>query len=265
MHLGSANCDRVSFNSFLNSLHNEAHLTDLVLLGDIVDMWRRDASGVFLENMETMQIIKDLQTKMRVHWVAGNHDYHLLKLKNRAPHYRYPFEFVRELEIKEVGLTIRFMHGYEFEYGHELRIMRPTLDILCHFLSDYDGVGEEKLWTYLRRKFWDLHYTVFTQHLERRFRRLPRSLIDGPEERLAENRLEVVEKRAYTEVRGKPDQLLVFGHTHHAFISKSEKLVNTGSWVTESKTHNTYVVLENGKPHLFVYGKGEILERQEIA
>ncbi len=265
VHLGSAKCDRVSFNEFLISLKDDPSLTDLVLLGDIVDMWRRDASGVFLENMETVQIIKDLQVKIRVHWVAGNHDYHLLKLKNRAPHYRYPFEFKRELEIKEVGRTIRFMHGYEFEYGHELRIMRPTLDILCHFLSDYDGVGEEKLWTYLRRKFLDLHYTVFTQHLERRLKRLPRSLNDGPEQRLAENRLEVVEKRAYVEVKGKTDQLLVFGHTHHAFINKSEDLVNTGSWVTESKIHNTYVVLENGKPRLFVYGKGEILERQEMA
>ena len=121
VHLGSAKCDRVSFNEFLISLKDDPSLTDLVLLGDIVDMWRRDASGVFLENMETVQIIKDLQVKIRVHWVAGNHDYHLLKLKNRAPHYRYPFEFKRELEIKEVGRTIRFMHGYEFEYGHELK------------------------------------------------------------------------------------------------------------------------------------------------
>ena len=142
VHLGSANCDRASFNSFLSSLREDVQLTDLVLLGDIVDMWRRDASGVFLENMDTVQLIKDLQGKVRVHWVAGNHDYHLLKLKNRAPHYRYPFEFKRNLEIVDGGRTIKFMHGYEFEYGHELRIMRPSLDIICHFMSDYDGVGK---------------------------------------------------------------------------------------------------------------------------
>ncbi|HEY3421486.1 MAG TPA: UDP-2,3-diacylglucosamine diphosphatase [Methanomassiliicoccales archaeon] len=264
VHLGSASCDRASFNSFLSSLREDPEITDLVLLGDIVDMWRRDASGVFLENMDTIQLIKDLQGKIKVHWVAGNHDYHLLKLKNRAPHYRYPFEFKQELELVDSGRTIRFMHGYEFEYGHELRIIRPSMDILCHFMSDVDGVREEELWTYLRRRFLDLHYTVFTQHLERRLKRRSRSLNDGPEERLAQNRLEVVEKRAHEEVRSKPGQLLVFGHTHHPFISKGEDLVNTGSWVTESKIYKTYVVLEGGRPHLFVYGGGEIMDRQEI-
>jgi UDP-2,3-diacylglucosamine pyrophosphatase LpxH len=236
----------------------------MVLLGDIVDMWRRDASGVFLENMETIQLIKDLQSKAKVHWVAGNHDYHLLKLKNQAPHYHYPFEFTSSLELVNGGRTIKFMHGYEFEYGHELRIIRPSMDILCHFMSDIDGVREEKLWNYLRRKFLDLHYTVFTQHLERRLKRLPRSLNDGPEERLSENRLEVVEKRAYEEVRNKPGQLLVFGHTHHPFVKDGEDMVNTGSWVTDSKVHNTYVVIEDGRPRLFVYGHGEITDRLEL-
>ena len=105
-----------------------------MLLGDIVDMWRRDASGVFLENMETVQIIKDLQVKIRVHWVAGNHDYHLLKLKNRAPHYRYPFEFKRELEIKEVDApsgscmatslsTVMNLRIYEAHSGHPLPLL----------------------------------------------------------------------------------------------------------------------------------------------
>ena len=209
-------------------------MADLVLLGDIVDMWRRDASGVFLENMDTVQIIKDLQKKIILHWVAGNHDYHLLKLKNRALFYHYPFEFRKDLEIVDEGQTIKFMHDYEFEYGRKLRIIRPTLDIICHFMSDYDGVGEEELWTYLRRKCLYLHYTVFTQHMERRLRRQTRSLNDGPEERLADKKLEVVEKRAHEELRSKPDQLPIFGHSHHPFIRVGEDLVNTGSWVTDS-------------------------------
>ncbi len=49
-HLGYENSDKKSFNQFLDSLLNEREVTDLVLLGDVVDMWRRDASGVFLEN-----------------------------------------------------------------------------------------------------------------------------------------------------------------------------------------------------------------------
>jgi UDP-2,3-diacylglucosamine pyrophosphatase LpxH len=264
VHLGSKTCDLDSFNSFLLSLHDDQELTDLVLLGDIVDMWRRDASGVFLESMETIQIIKDLQKKMKVHWVAGNHDYHVLKLKNRAPHYHYPFEFSKTLQMTDGDRTYIFMHGYEFEYGRALRLIRPSMDILCRLMSDVDGIGEEKLWNSIRRKVLDLHYTVFTQRLERRLRRSPRSLNIGPEERLKDKRLEVVEKRAYETVRGKPGQTLIFGHTHHPFILKGEDLVNTGSWVTDSPVHNTYVVLEKGRPHLLVYGGKEIMDRQEI-
>jgi UDP-2,3-diacylglucosamine pyrophosphatase LpxH len=265
VHLGSKTCDLASFNSFLRSLNDDPELNELVLLGDIVDMWRRDASGVFLENMDTIQIIKDLQNKINVHWIAGNHDYHLLRLKNRAPHYRYPFDFKRDLEIVDGGRTIKFMHGYEFEYGHELGFMRPSMEFLCRLMSDFDGIEEEKLFTSLQRKFLDLHYTILTQNLETRLKRSTRSLNDSPQERLKENKLEAVEKRAYGEVRGKPDHLLVFGHTHHPFISKGEDVVNSGSWMTDMPVHNTYVVIQEGRPHLLVYEGKEITERQEIA
>ena len=135
-------------------MYDDKELKELVLLGDIVDMWRRDASGVFLENMDTMEIVKGLQKNIKVDYVAGNHDYHVLKLKNRAPHYRYPFEFSRELEIVDGGRTIIFMHGYEFEYGHEIGLMRPSMEVLCRMMSDYDGVEEEKLWMYCRESSW---------------------------------------------------------------------------------------------------------------
>ena len=52
--------------------------------------------------------------------------------------------------------------------------------------------------------------------------------------------------------------------THHPFINTKEDLVNSGSWVNDASPHNTYVVLEGGKPRLFVFGGGEILKRLEI-
>ena len=70
-----------------------------------------------------------------------------------------------------------------------------------------------------------------------------------------------VEKRACSSV--KPSEILVFGHTHRPFINKKENVVNTGSWVTDSPVHNTFVELANGKPRLFVFDKGEITERVE--
>ena len=77
VHLGYEHSDKASFNRFLDSIQQDAKgTTDLILLGDIVDMWRRDSSGVFLENWDTLKRIMILQNKMRVHYVAGNHDFH---------------------------------------------------------------------------------------------------------------------------------------------------------------------------------------------
>jgi UDP-2,3-diacylglucosamine pyrophosphatase LpxH len=264
VHLGSEKSDKAAFNSFLRSLSGDDRLTDLVLLGDIVDMWRRDASGVFLENMESVEILRDLKTKINVHWIAGNHDYHLLKLKNRAPHYDYPFEFHETLELMDGEHTYRFMHGYEFEYGDEIKYIRPILEILCHVMSDADGVPEDELWVNITKMMSDLHYSAFSHFLEGKDLTIShRSLHDSPGERL-KDKLEKVESRSYKEIDGMPGKVLVFGHTHHPFINVGENLVNSGSWVSGEEPHNTYVVLEDGRPRLFIYGGDEIKVRLEI-
>jgi UDP-2,3-diacylglucosamine pyrophosphatase LpxH len=264
VHLGGKDSQKKSFNSFLSSLRNDDGLTDLVLLGDIVEMWHRDASGVFLENMDTIGLLKALQTKVKVHWIAGNHDYHLLKLKNRAPHYDYPFEFHETLELMDGENTYRFMHGYEFEYGSETKFIRPILEILCHVMSDSDGVPKDDIWAYLARKMSDVQYSVIAERGEEgKLKLTTGSIDDGPEIRL-KNRIEAIERLAYAEVQDRPEHVLVFGHTHAPFINDEENLVNTGSWVTEGSPRCTYVVLQGGKPRLFVYQGEEILERKTI-
>ncbi len=232
VHLGTVKSNEVAFNEFLVTLLDDHQLTDLVLIGDIVDMWHRDASGIFLENMGTMGIIKDLQRKINVHWVAGNHDYHLLRLKNRAPHFHYPLEFKEDLELRDGDHTYRFMHGHEFEYGSELDFMKPIMEVYCHVMSD------------------SLLMMIGNFH-------------SGPQTRLKENLPDIL-KRAYDEAHGKPDQILVFGHTHDPFINKKENLVNTGSWVQDDNPVNTYAVLTGGRPRLFTFGGEEIKDRRKI-
>jgi UDP-2,3-diacylglucosamine pyrophosphatase LpxH len=235
-----------------------------VLLGDIVEMWHRDAAGVFLENWEMVGILKELKKKINVHWVAGNHDYHLLKLKNRAPHYNYPFEFKETLELVDGDTTYRFMHGYEFEYGNETRFIKPILEILCHVMSDSEGIQRDEMWAYLAKKMSDLQYSIITERGEKGNLKITTgSIEDRPEVRL-KNRIEGIERLAYAEAKEKPGQILVFGHTHHAFISHGERLVNTGSWVNEGDPYNTYAVLQGGRPRLFVYGGEEISERKNM-
>jgi hypothetical protein len=46
-------------------------------------------------------------------------------------------------------------------------------------------------------------------------------------------------------------------------MNKAENVVNSGSWVTDAPVHNTYVRIEAGRPRLFVYGGGEITQRED--
>ncbi len=261
IHLGSQSCDKQAFQDFLVTLQDDKGLTDLVILGDFVDMWRRDASGIFLENMDTMQLLKDLGKKIKLHFVAGNHDYHLLRLRNRAPHYNYPFEFHQVLELEDKGHTYRFMHGYEFEYGKEHELMKIAMETLCHVMSDSEGKEEDEFWSYLIRTLSDLHFSALTKSLEGDSVRIKaKSLMSGPEVRL-KDKLEETEKEARAAHSGKDGEIIVFGHTHHPFINAKGNVVNTGSWVKEATPHNTYVELVDGRPRLFVFGQGEVLDR----
>ncbi len=61
LHLGFDASDKAAFTRFLGNLQSDPSVTDLVLLGDIVDMWRRDSSGIFLENHDVLDLINELQ------------------------------------------------------------------------------------------------------------------------------------------------------------------------------------------------------------
>jgi predicted phosphodiesterase len=51
----------------------------------------------------------------------------------------------------------------------------------------------------------------------------------------------------------RPDENLVFGHTHRPFIDKDRKVANTGSWIDElpeKDKQNSYIQIDKGKMEL---------------
>jgi len=253
-HLGYANSDKTGFNAFLDELAQEDDLTHFVLLGDVVDMWRRDASGVFLEAHDTVGKILRLKAKgVQVYYVAGNHDYHVLDLNNP----NYPIQFSKELTLNDGPVTYRFVHGYEFDPEQKI----PFMAFLCRVMSDTGGNLENHLWTdfnSLNSIFSKMEPSFVKTDIGAIAQRLHR----GPEDRLKDS-LGGINATACKEV--KPGEVLIFGHTHVPFMNKAENVVNTGSWVKDSKPYDTYVELVGGKPHLYVFGppKQEITERKD--
>jgi len=251
-HLGYANSDKASFNAFLDNLSQESDVTHLVLLGDVVDMWRRDASGVFLEHHDTVAKILALKSKgVQIFYVAGNHDYHVLDLTNPG----YPFKFLKDLSLTDGPVTYRLVHGYEFDPEQKV----PLMAFLCRVMSDTGGAFESNLWvdfhsantilSKMEPSFMKADIAAITQRLHQR-----------PEDRL-KGSLNKINLTACNAV--KPGEVLIFGHTHVPFINKAENVVNSGSWVKDAAIYNTYVELSGGKPRLFVFGGKEITDRIE--
>jgi UDP-2,3-diacylglucosamine pyrophosphatase LpxH len=260
-HLGYENSDKVAFNQFLEQLQEDNELTDLVLLGDVVDMWRRDSSGVFLENKETVNRMFALRKKnkdLTIHYVAGNHDFHVLRLRN----FDYPFNFSPTLTLPDpdCDYVYEFVHGYEFDPLQQ----EPLMEGLCHVMSDGTGDFESDIWGALTAAWSDVEFilAVLCRNRKNRLRVDVQSLQTRPEDRLKATMGEV-EKRACQRAKIlQPNGILVFGHTHKPFVNTTETVANTGSWVTDATyEHNTYVELSGGKPRLFVFGGQEITKR----
>ena len=253
-HLGYANCDKAAFNAFLDELAQENDLTHFVLLGDVVDMWRRDASGVFLEAQDTVRKILALKSKgVQVFYVAGNHDYHVLDLSNP----NYPITFSKELTLNDGPVTYRFVHGYEFDPEQKTPFMR----FLCRVMSDAGGALENQIWVDFN-SLNNIFSKIEPSFVKADIAAIAAKLQRGPEVRLKDS-LSKINATACKQV--KPGEVLIFGHTHIPFINKAENVVNTGSWVKDSDPHNTYVELVGGKPRLFTFGppKQEITERTD--
>jgi len=249
-HLGSDRSDKSSFDGFLDQILADTTITHFVLLGDVVDMWRRDASGVFLENREIFDKIALIAEKIKVHYVYGNHDYHLGYLKDHA----YPFEFVEDLPLTVDGRNYRFEHGHRFDNLQDERLM----EALCRVMSDEIGGFESEVWEILTKKEGSLHNVYPFIFDKRSNRQLVQELLRKPKDRVTVT-TDDIQKKACSYV--KPGEILVFGHTHVPFINEKGTVVNTGCWMMDEPIHNTYVRLDADGPRLFEFRKGDITEK----
>ena len=253
IHLGYKHSDKPAFRDFLDKVASRTDVSDLVILGDFVDMWRRDASGVFLENSDIIERLAVLGRKMSVHMIAGNHDFHTLQLKNHG----YPFPFLKSLRLERDGKRYRFLHGHEWD-----PLQRPVfMEGLCHLMSDRAGGDLSAVWNIISAG----------QGLFGKFK-LPKgfgrkrtlenltTLLKPPQSRLRRTVGEIEKKACRSE---RKDEILVFGHTHRPFVNKKENVVNTGSWVKDARVHNTFAELLADKISLNIFGGSEVTERVE--
>ena len=225
------------FERFLDDLDkriDEEDITDFVLLGDIMDFWRSRDIDILLEYKSILSKLKILTRKVKLHYIVGNHDYYLLKLKEMHPQC-YPFDVKKYVRLEEGGRKFYFIHGYQLAVIAKYEPLR---------IDDYEIISEKLC------ALEDPMYLVSWIYSKYKRGALIKRLRKPPGKRKDESTK--VKQLALSEVRDiflgvSDDDVLIFGHTHEPF--KEDIAVNAGSWLKEVdvRDQNTYIEIKNGK------------------
>jgi len=255
--------DEKSFGEFLDKLangglplKNDDKITDFIICGDFLDMWRRDMAGVAIEHFEILKKLQGLeeQHEITVHYLAGNHDYHIYK--NLSNKYNYPFGLRQqhppreELSIPAWNKIYRFKHGYDFEV-----LMSDCERFFDLLSSTSDEAGEQHTW------LWDLISKIISvggQYFE----------IAPNKDKMRQLRKPFAVRIQDSEAKSgfnnslsgalKENSPLIFGHTHMPFHYENDDktAINLGSWIaSESRQYDTYLEITDGQEILWDYRK----------
>jgi UDP-2,3-diacylglucosamine pyrophosphatase LpxH len=251
--------DDAKFLEFLNQIASDQlnNCGELVLLGDIIDLWRRDFVKAMMESEPVISKLMEMKSKIKIHYLAGNHDFHILDMGNLLKD-NYPFQVTKELRLAESGKRFFFIHGYQLEvlanpYYKSMSAYEAFSKGLC-LAGDETGNAADKLWE---------TYEASKSALDG-LKRLPtdikgalNSMFNPPTERLIRAR-SIVDEIAISSARSlylgmDKDETLVFGHTHEPFPKVENGAINTGSWNKKPCTEYKYVEISGGqvKPQTF--------------
>ncbi len=254
VHLGYEESDSESFKDFLEYLESREDITHIVIVGDFIDLWRRDVVGLGFELSSYIEKLRKIQMRCKVHYVIGNHDFHMRELKR----YVYPFRFRSSLSLRKLGYKLFFLHGFQCDPLQ--MIAYPTLlEVMCWTLSDDIGVKKSNIWDVIHPK----KLKITKEELDK----VIDNLYQPPETKLRMRAYGIVEeivqciRKTFKKV--KKDEFIVYGHTHRPGIFPEDRIANTGSWVKDSKKYNTYFEFTEWPPQVKVF-KGKELQPQKL-
>ncbi len=257
--LSSASANREAFTEFLSHVRDELRPTDLVLNGDIEDLWRRDMRSVTRDDFDVFATLQECrEAGIDVHYVLGNHDWYARKDVDAGRRQFYETDYYRELTLDYGTTSYAFLHGHQFD-----PLQDPWyFDKLALVSNDVIGATFSQKWAMYTEA------SSYLSALKTAFKLYRDRIVRGKfEDRVAEMdvcqtgcnaREQYRDTRRY--LREKPDvDVICTGHTHHAAISADESVANSGSWVGEE---TTYLVLE-AEPKLMDWNDADPVERTE--
>jgi UDP-2,3-diacylglucosamine pyrophosphatase LpxH len=253
IHLGDERSDYNSFKSFINSELKSLGKNDhFILLGDILEFWRKKNLDSIVENQIILKELSNLTDQTNVYYIYGNHDYTVLNLANKVKN--FPFKVSHDLRLELDNKKYYFLHGYELEVYSKLEPL--TLDDyeklcvgLCDRTENHFGSFLSVLWdlSQMGNIMKDLYHTVTKPPTKRD---LGNSIDKMTNSFISKSMLLGVEQ----------DEFFIFGHTHIPKLDKINSWGNTGSWLTNEKEHNIFIKINENEILLIRY-PNEILNK----
>jgi UDP-2,3-diacylglucosamine pyrophosphatase LpxH len=230
VHLGAHNAAEGAFEDFLDQVYADRSAVDqVVLLGDLWDLIRRDPADVRWETSGTVDRINRLASGVPVTYVLGNHDANLGPIEDALSGVRFRDYYATEVD----GTSVWFTHGNEFDRFQFDRVSRALSG--SGFQGDIDPTRGRK--------------DLFVAKARDAVIGLRDSLglaADGGGPSYPRR-----ERRAHDHLEDIPADKLVFGHTHAPYVHHANRVANPGSWKTTAPVHNTYLDIEAGDLELF--------------
>jgi UDP-2,3-diacylglucosamine pyrophosphatase LpxH len=261
----SAKEDDIQFSNFLD--HIKAHQLkdggDLVLVGDIVDYWRRGFAKPILESAGIISKLRDFDGRVKKYYVVGNHDYYSWNLSGLIKDW-FPFEKVdKHIRLAYGGKAFFFIHGYQMKmsinpYYNSLFAYEAFSEILS-LQGEYAGRTASSFWEKIEEGTSIIQMLKGAPH---DIKGAMQSMLSPPDKRLngVHNAKEKIKgfassKNAF-EMGLEENDILVYGHTHEPFQADDGSVINIGSWKKSPCKDYTYLEIINGKPTLMKFEDG---------
>ena len=246
VHLGIEYSNRSKFIDFIDNLGDD--VDRLVLLGDILEFWRRDPVGVLLENTDIIQKLMSLEPEINVSYVVGNHDFHLIRFPQS--YFGVKLDLKRDLSLEYGGTKYRFIHGHQLEHKrfNTIEIYETFADSLC-MAGDDVGKAADMIWETIgeggggRGGILDMIRNIIISIYSSG--PPPKDSLPWIKDRIVEIMLEPEElmMKKYEEYAIElvnetyKGEFLIYGHSHKPCVKMEVNIANTGSWVKGSSDY----------------------------
>lgn len=155
LHLGSQLANKSGFFEFIREFlePNQNDISRIILLGDILDLWRNTNSQVMLQNLDILTELGRLD--MKKNYIVGNHDYAIFSLLSQSTS-SVPSDSTgvldqvsKTLDLRSNGLKLKFIHGHQVDYWPALRFYEIFSQAMCFVDSEDQELSD--VWNIIYR------------------------------------------------------------------------------------------------------------------